>query len=107
MEGRWCAGNIEAEQSYFIAEVDNITKKNFDKQLAKIVPCATSELGYKDHDNFLWSMKLHSKDGFIWRKEIMDEEEILKTTTSAYSKSLVWGRPKIGVSPTGWDDNDD
>jgi hypothetical protein len=37
----------------------------------------------------------------------MDEEEILRTTASAYSKALVWGRPEIGVSQTGWDDNDD
>jgi len=34
--------NIEADQSYFIAEVDNITKKTFDKQLAKTAPCAVS-----------------------------------------------------------------
>jgi hypothetical protein len=30
--------NIEADQSYFQAEVNNITKKNFDKQLATIPP---------------------------------------------------------------------
>jgi len=30
--------NIEADQSYFLAEVNNITKKNFDKQLAYIPP---------------------------------------------------------------------
>jgi len=30
--------NIEADQSYFLAEVNNITKKNFDKQLAYISP---------------------------------------------------------------------
>jgi hypothetical protein len=28
--------NIEADQSYFVAEVANITKKTFDKQLARI-----------------------------------------------------------------------
>jgi len=31
--------NIEADQSYFLAEVNNITKKNIDKQLASIPPC--------------------------------------------------------------------
>jgi len=30
--------NIEADQSYFLAEVNNITKKNFDKNLASIPP---------------------------------------------------------------------
>jgi hypothetical protein len=106
LEGRWLLENSEVDQSYFIAEVDNITKKNFDKQLANIALCAASELAYKDHDNFLWSMKLHPKDGFIWRKEIVNEEDILRTKASAYSKAPVWGGPEIGVSPTGWDDND-
>jgi len=69
--------NIEADQSYFLAEVDNITKMTFDKQLAKIAPCAASELGYEDQDNFIWSRKLHPKDGFIWEKEIADEGSVL------------------------------
>ena len=30
--------NIEADQSYFLAEVNNITKKNIDKKLAFIPP---------------------------------------------------------------------
>jgi len=33
--------NIEADQSYFLAEVNNITKNNFDKQLASISPCTS------------------------------------------------------------------
>jgi hypothetical protein len=33
--------NVEADQSYFLAEVNNITKKNFDKQLANIPPVLT------------------------------------------------------------------
>ena len=57
--------NIEAYQSYFVAEVANITKKTFDKQMARIGPCSISAIGYENHDNFLWSMKLHPKDGFI------------------------------------------
>jgi len=40
--------NIEADQSYFLDEVDAISKETFGKQLAKIAPCTTSELGYED-----------------------------------------------------------
>jgi hypothetical protein len=92
--------NIEADQSYFLAEVDTITKKTFDKQLAKIAPCAASKLGYEDQDNFLWSLKLHHKDGFTWEKEITNEGSVLRTRASTYSKASIWGRP--GVPPTGW-----
>ena len=31
--------NLEADQSYFLAEVNNITKNFFDKQLENIPPC--------------------------------------------------------------------
>jgi len=73
--------------------------------LANIAPYAASEFGYEDHVNFLWSMKLHPKDGFIWKREIVGEENVLRTRASAYSKASIWGRP--GVPPIGWVDNDD
>jgi len=73
--------------------------------LAKIAPCAASELGYEDQDNFLWFMKLHPKDDFTWEKEITDEGSILRTRASTYSKASIWGRSR--VPPTRWEDNDD
>jgi hypothetical protein len=79
--------NIEADQSYFLDVVDTITKKTFDKQLAKIALCVTSELGYEDQDNFLWSMKLHPEDGFTWKKEVTNEGGVLRARASAYSKA--------------------
>jgi hypothetical protein len=57
--------NIEADQIYFMVDVDTITRKTFDKQMAKITPYNAFELGYEDQDNFLWSMKIHLKDGYI------------------------------------------
>jgi hypothetical protein len=84
--------NIEAGQSYFLAEVDTITKKTFDKKLAKIVPCTASELGYADQNNFLWSMKLHPEDGFTWKKEVTDEGGVFRTRAYAYLKASIWGR---------------
>lgn len=95
--------NIEADQSYFIVEVDTITKKTFDKKMAKIAP---SEICHENHDNLLWSMKLHPKYGFIWKKELVGEENVLRTRASMYAKALVWGHPEIGVSPTGSEDSD-
>jgi len=69
-------------------------------------PCTVSELGYENHDNFLCSMKLHSKDGFIWKKQPVGEENVLRTRASMYAKALVWGTFEIGVSPTRWEDSD-
>lgn len=97
--------NIEADQSYFLAEVDTITKKTFDKQLAKIAPCSASELGYEDQDNFLWPMKLHPEDGFTWKKEVTNEGGVLRTRASSYSKASIWGRPRI--PQTRLENNDD
>jgi len=35
--------DVEANQSYFLAEVDNMTRKTFKKNFAKIVPCYFAE----------------------------------------------------------------
>jgi len=35
--------NIEADQSYFLAEVNQITRKTFDKNLEKIAPCSSAK----------------------------------------------------------------
>jgi hypothetical protein len=71
--------NVEADPSYFIAEVNNITKKNFDKQLANIAPCTSSDLGHENQENVFCSMKLHPTHGFIWEWEIVNEENLLRT----------------------------
>lgn len=63
--------NIEADQSYFLTEVNNITKKDFDKQLASIPPCISLGPGYEVQENEMFSMKLHPNVGFIWETEIM------------------------------------
>jgi len=36
--------NIEADQSYFLAEVNQITRKFFDKNLENIAPCSSAKL---------------------------------------------------------------
>lgn len=112
--------NVEADQSYFMAEVNNITKKFFDKQLAHIPPVMASGPKYTISDNEMYSMKLQPGSGFVWEREfrehdyvMVNQEEIpseernlLRTRASAYKKvteSLAPGSPEYAVSPTGWD----
>jgi len=40
--------NVEAGQSYFLPEVNNIIRKTFEKSLDKIAPCSFSEKGCND-----------------------------------------------------------
>jgi len=37
--------NVEADQSYFLVEVNNITRKTFENSLPKIAPCSFAEDG--------------------------------------------------------------
>jgi len=111
--------NIEADQSYFFVEVNNITKKNFDKQLATIPPCISLGPKYEVHENEMCSMKLHPDVGFIWEREIMDqdyvvvdheetslmEDNMLRIRALSYKKmtnNLTSTCPAYKISPTGW-----
>jgi len=111
--------NIEANQSYFRAEVNTITKENFDKQLANIPPCISLGPTYEVQNDKMFSMQLIPKYGFQWHREIVDakyvvvnheedpsvEENVFRTRASTYKKvtdhtpnnGLVYG-----VSPVGW-----
>jgi hypothetical protein len=91
--------NVEADQSYFLAEVNTITKKNFDKQLANISPVGTLGPKYVVSEDEVCTMKLHPDD-LVWERELIDhdyimvnhrespleEEDVLRTRTSAYRK---------------------
>ena len=57
--------NIEANQSYFLAEMNNITKKNFDKQLANIPPVMSLSPKYTISEDEIYSMKLQPRSGFV------------------------------------------
>jgi len=69
--------NIEADQSYFLAEVNTITKENFDKQLANIPPCMTRGPTNEIQDNEMFSMQLVPKYGFQWNREVVDPEYVV------------------------------
>jgi len=78
--------NIEADQSYFLAKVNIITKKNFDKQLASIPPCISLGPGYEVQDNEMFSMKLYPNTGFIWEREIIDQDYVVVDHEETSSK---------------------
>ena len=63
----------DAHKSYFLAEVNNITRKNFDKQLATIHPCTSIDPTLDIHENEMCLMKLHPDVCFIWEREMMDQ----------------------------------
>ena len=50
--------DVEADRSYFLAEVNNITRKTFEKSLAKIAPCSFAE--DRDDDQIGKSCKARS-----------------------------------------------
>ncbi|XP_050915465.1 uncharacterized protein LOC127130515 [Lathyrus oleraceus] len=56
--------NIEADQSYFMTEINNVNSQSFDKNLAHIPPCSPAEFDLKATDNAYCSMYLHPTHGF-------------------------------------------
>jgi hypothetical protein len=81
-----CVENIEADQSFYMSEVDTISKQTFDKNLANISPCYDRESAFEPSDNVIHSVKLHPTQGFIWEREEID---------AASSEDGV-------IPPTGW-----
>jgi hypothetical protein len=63
--------NIEADQSYFLAEVNQITRKTFDKNLANIAPCSSAKSNDTNQVDAS-SVKLHPTHGFMWEREKFD-----------------------------------
>ena len=100
--------------------MNNITRKNFDKQLATIPPYTSIGPTLDIHQNEMCSMKLHPDVGFIWEREMMDqdyvvvdhgetslmEDDMLRTRASTYKKAtnnIASNCPAYKISPTGWD----
>ena len=79
--------------------MNNITKKNFDKQLANIPPVMSLGPKYTIAEDETYSMKLQPRSGFVWEREFVDhdyiivdheeiplkEENVLRTRASAYN----------------------
>lgn len=74
--------NIEADQGYFLAHVNNVGKKEFERKLANIPPCLPAEDIYSDLSEAFVSLTLHETPGFICDVESLDEplyEEVRPT----------------------------
>jgi hypothetical protein len=69
--------NVEADQSYFLTEVNHATGKTFEKNLAKIVPCSFVEDGCNDQIDTS-SVRLDPIHGFIWEKKVPNTESLAK-----------------------------
>lgn len=65
--------NIEANQSYFIAEVNHVDKRHFDRNLANIAPYSPADFLYMPFDKAFYFLNLHPTHGFNWDREIMGE----------------------------------
>lgn len=48
-----------------MAEVNHVDKRNFDRNLANIAPCAPAELAYMPLEEAFFSLNLHPTHGFI------------------------------------------
>jgi len=60
--------DVEADQSYFLAEVNNLTRKTFEKMLAKIASCSFAEVGGNDQIDASF-VRLDPTHGFMLEKE--------------------------------------
>ena len=63
--------NIEVDQSYFLAEVNQITWKFFYKNLANIAPCSFVKFDDANQADAS-SVKLHPTHGLMWERETFD-----------------------------------
>ena len=66
--------NIETDQGYYMAEVNHVDKRNFDKNLANIEPCTPAWFAYMPLEWAFYSLRLHPTHGFTWDREIMGDK---------------------------------
>jgi len=69
--------NVEADQSYFLVEVNNITRKTFEKSLANILPCSFAKDGGNGQIDAS-SVRLDPTHGFMLEKEVLKTGKMVK-----------------------------
>ena len=67
--------NIEADQSYFLAEVAQINKTNFETRMAHIAPYSALGHEFDNSGNASNPMRLDPIIGFMWRHEYFSKDE--------------------------------
>jgi len=73
--------DVEADQSYFLAEVNQITRKTFDKNLAKIVPFSSAKSDDISQADASF-VRLHPTHGVMWERETLDTEPVMENLNS-------------------------
>lgn len=68
--------NIEAYQSYYMAEVNQVDSRHFDKHLAHIALCNPAVFDFTPAEDTLCSLYLHPTHGFQWDRELVGEEDL-------------------------------
>ena len=79
--------NIEADQSYYLGEVNHLGLADFDKNLAHIGPCPTPDFDLAPAPNTFCSLYLHPEHGFQWDREDLSHIDFSGLTD---------------IQPTGW-----
>lgn len=65
--------NIEADQGYFLADINNFGKNEFESKLENIYPCLPAEDMYADLSEAFASLTLHETHGFILDVKRLEE----------------------------------
>ena len=82
--------NIEADQSYYMTEINNVDKRNFDRNMANIGPCHPPEEYFEPNENAYYSLTLRP-NGFQWDREIMWDGQVTEKDGETST-----------IRPTGW-----
>ena len=79
--------NIEADQSYYLGEVNHLGRADFDKNLAHIGPCPTPDFDMAPAPNTFCSLYRHPEHDFQWDREDLAHIDV---------------RGLTDIQPTGW-----
>lgn len=63
--------NIEADQSYYMAKVNHVDRRHFDRNLENIAPCEPTTFSLDDESDAYCSLFLHPVHGFQWDKQMI------------------------------------
>ena len=75
--GRECINGVGVVPSTLHQRLSIWREDGFEKQLANIPPCISIGPGYEVQENEFFSMKLHPNVGFIWEREVVDQDYVV------------------------------
>lgn len=82
--------DVDDDQSYYMAEVNHVSKRPFDKKLSNREPYPSKDEGFIPQDNVFHLVRLHLNHSFVRDREVLVEDP-----------------PKDGeIAPIGWGDDE-